>query len=393
MNADSTAIALLTLGALFLAGLGADVLGRRTRLPRVTLLLLVGVVAGPLGLDLLPELATKWFAFVAHLALVMVAFLLGGELTPALLREHGRAVLVISLVVVGATAFFVGGGLLAFGWPAAVALPLAAIATSTDPAAVADVAREARARGPFTRTLLGIVAVDDAWGIVAMSIALALVLGIGSPEAALVVVGDGVVELGGAILVGVGLGVPMAWLTGRVHAGEPTQAEALGGVLLCGGVAGLLDVSFLLSAMTMGVVVANLARHHRRAFRAIEGIEWPFMVLFFVLSGASVAPATVGAAAWLLVAYVGLRLLGRLVGGWLGAIVAGRSAVAGRRVGVALLPQAGVAIGMALVASQRLPEAGGAFLSATVAATILFELGGPVLTRLALTRAGETGRR
>jgi Kef-type K+ transport system membrane component KefB len=217
----------------------------------------------------------------------MVAFLLGGELTAALLREHGRAVLVISLVVVVVTAAIVAAGLLALGWPVPVALLLAAIATSTDPAAVSDVVRETDARGPFTKTLLGVVAIDDAWGIAAMSVALALVLGIQSPEAARVVAVDGFVELAGALLVGCALGVPMALLSGRVRAGEPTQAEALGGVLLCGGVALLLEVSFLLAAMTMGVVVANLARHHRRPFRAIEGIEWPFMVLFFVLSGTS----------------------------------------------------------------------------------------------------------
>lgn len=92
-----------------------------------------------------------------------------------------------------------------------------------------------------------------------------------------------------AALVGCGIGVPMALLTGRVRSGEPTQAEALGGVLLCGGVALFLDVSFLLAAMTMGVVVANLARHHRRPFREIEGIEWPSMVLFFVSRWAGLA--------------------------------------------------------------------------------------------------------
>ncbi len=392
MSGDSSAITLVTLGVLFLAGLGADVLGRRTRLPRVTLLLLLGVGVGPLGFDLLLEPMGQWFGFVAQLALVMVAFLLGGELTPATLRQHGRAVLVISLVVVGATGVLVCGGLLALGWPLSVALPLGAIATSTAPAAVSDVVREVRARGPFTKTLLGVVAVDDAWGIVAMSVALAVVLGLSSPEAARVAAFEGVVDLAGALLVGCALGFPMAWLTGRVHAGEPTQAEALGGVLLCGGVASLLDVSFLLSAMTMGVVVANVAKHHRRPFRAIEGIEWPLMVLFFVLSGASLEPVALGAAAWLVVAYVALRLLGRLTGGWLGAAVAGRSEIAGR-FGIALLPQAGVAIGLALLAAQRLPEVGGAILSATVAGTIVFELLGPILTRLALMRSGETSVR
>jgi Kef-type K+ transport system membrane component KefB len=253
---------------------------------------------------------------------------------------------------------------------------------------VTDVIRESRASGPFTRTLLGVVAIDDAWGIVAMSFALAGVLslqGVGAGESALL---DGLVDLVGAVFVGCAIGVPMAMLTGRVRAGEPTQAEALGGVLLCGGFALLLDVSLLLAAMTMGVVVANLARHHSRPFHAIEGIEWPFMVLFFVLSGASLQIGELGAAAGLTCAYVVLRVLGRLAGGWLGIRLSGDFAAA-PLFGAALLPQAGVAIGMALVASQRLPDVGQMILTATVAATVVFELGGPILTRLALIRSGE----
>jgi Kef-type K+ transport system membrane component KefB len=286
------------------------------------------------------------------------------------------------------TAGMVAAGLLALGWPLSVALLLGAIATSTDPAAVSDVVREARARGPFTKTLIGVVAVDDAWGIVAMSIALAMVLGLQSPEAARGIALDGFLDLGGAMLIGCALGVPMAFLSGRVRAGEPTQAEALGGVLLCGGAALLFDVSYLLAAMTMGAVVANVAQHHRRPFRAIDGIEWPFILLFFVLSGASLEVAELGPAAALTLAYVLLRVLGRIAGGWLGALCSGPSPTV-RTIGVALLPQAGVAIGMALVVSQRVPEVGGSILAATVAGTVVFELAGPVLTRLALLRSGE----
>ncbi len=388
MSADSIAIALLTLGGIFLAGLAADVLSRRIRLPRVTLLVLLGVAVGPVGVGLVPETSVEWFPFVADLALVMVAFLLGGELTMAVLRVHGRAVLIISLTVVVVTAGIVAVGLLGTGWPPATALLLAAISTSTAPAAVRDVVREANAEGPFTKTLLGVVALDDAWGIAALSVALAAVVSLARPEAAPVVALEGLVDLVGAVLVGCALGVPMALLTGRIRAGEPTQAEALGGVLLCGGLALLLDVSFLLAAMVMGTVVANLAQHHRRPFRAIEGIEWPFMVLFFVLSGVALEVRALHTAAPLAGAYILLRTLGRLVGGRLGAWLCGRSNSA-TRIGTALLPQAGLAIGMALVVSQRLPEMGPAILAATVSGAVVFELSGPIFTRLALVRAGE----
>ena len=388
MTASQIATILVTLGGILLASLAADTVGRRTKLPRVTLLIVLGLGMGPVGLDIVPERSLDGFPLIADLALVMVAFLLGGELTPRFLREHGRVVLIASLVVVGMTAIVVSAGLLLGGWSLPVALMLGAIATSTDPAAISDVVHEADARGPFSKTLLGIVAVDDAWGIAVVSFALAVVLGMQSPEAARVAMLEGGLDLVGAIGVGCAVGLPIALLSGRVRAGEPTLAEALGGVMLCGGISMMLDVSFLLAAMTMGVVVANLARHHTRSFRAIEGIEWPFMVFFFVLSGASLGLERIAETLLLATLYVLLRVAGRFVGGVFGARLASRPAFS-RGLGVALLPQAGIAIGMALVVSERLPEQGEVILSATVLATVFFEITGPILTRRELARIGE----
>jgi len=383
---------LLTLGGLFLVGLVTDLVGRHTPLPRVTLLLFFGFLAGPSALDVLPDLGAAWFPAVADVALVMVGFLLGGSLTLADLREHGRDVLWISIAEVVVTAAVVFAGLVLVGVRPEVALLLGAIATSTDPAATADVAREARARGRFTRTLLGVVAVDDAWGLVVFSLLLAAaqaLVGHGSPLDELLRGGR---ELGGAVLLGTALGVPMAYLTGRIRPGEPTLVEALGMVLLCGGLALWLEVSFLLAAMVLGTVVANLARHHTRPFHAIEGIEWPFMILFFVLAGASLRLESVKGVAWLLCAYILLRLAGRLLGSWLGGAASGAGPATRRWMGAALVPQAGIAVGTALVASRVLPEVGREIVPVAVAAIVVFEAVGPVLTRLALVRTGEAQR-
>lgn len=380
---------LLTLGGLFLVGLVTDLLGRRTPLPRVTLLLCFGFLAGPSGFDVLPDPDAAWLPAVADVALVMVGFLLGGSLTVADLREHGRDVLWISVAEVVVTAAVVFAGLVALGVGPAEALLFGAIATSTDPAATADVARELRSQGRFTRTLLGVVAIDDAWGLVVFSLLLAAaqaLAGHGSPLDELLRGGR---ELAGAVLLGAALGVPMAYLTGRIRPGEPTLVEALGMVLLCGGLALWLEVSFLLAAMVLGAIVANLARHHSRPFHAIEGIEWPFMIVFFVLAGASLRLDSVKDVAWLLAAYVVLRLAGRLLGSWLGGAASGAAPATRRWMGAALVPQAGIAVGTALVASRELPELGRQIVPVAVAAIVVFEGLGPVLTRLALVRTGE----
>ena len=376
---------LVSLGVIFLVALVFDEVGRRTFLPRVTLLMLFGFVAGPSVLDMLPDMTQAWFPVVANMALVMVGFLLGGRLTVGEFRERGGQVIWVSLAVVLVTFALVGIGLFAAGVPGTMALVLGAVATATAPAATVDVVHETGSDTPFARTLLDVVAVDDAWGLILFSIALGLckfAVGDGAAE----VLVHGAWDLGGALLLGVALGVPMAYLTGRIEPGEPTLYEALGLVFLCGGIALLLNVSFILAAMTMGAVVANLARHHSRPFHAIEGIEWPFMVVFFVLAGASLEIGALAQVGSWLVAYLVLRVAGRLLGGWLGGSLPPADPRIRRWMGLALLPQAGVALGMALVATQYLPEIGDAILPVVVAATVIFELIGPIATRVALRR-------
>jgi Kef-type K+ transport system membrane component KefB len=382
---------LITLGVLFLLGLLTDAIGRHTRLPRVTLLLVFGFIIGPAGLGFLSPQHGKWFSLVADMALVMVGFLLGEKFTLASLREHGRFVLWFSVAEVFATATVVLFGLLLIGVHMGIALLLAGIATATDPVATSDVVNETKADGLFTRTLLGIVAVDDAWGLIVFSLMLAAAQALSGQGSGLSPLITASWELGGALLVGIVLGIPMAYLTGRLKPGEPTLVEALGVVFFCGGIALWLEVSFLLAAMVLGTVVANLARHHTRPFHAIEGIEWPFMILFFVLAGASLHTQSLLRIGITGVAYIIFRFIGRLVGSWVAGAISRADRAMQRWMGMALMPQAGVALGMALVAAQRRPDLEEIILPVVIAATVLFEVVGPVLTRIVLIRAGDVG--
>ena len=181
----------------------------------------------------------------------------------------------------------------------------------------------------------------------------------------------------------------MAYLSGRIKPGQPTLVEALGIVFLVGGLALWLEVSFLLSAMVLGLVVGRRARHHEQPFHAIENIEWPVMILFFVLAGAALDMSALLAVGLAGGAYVALRIVGRLLGGWPGGLISGAPPNIRRWIGLALLPQAGVAMGMALIAVQRFPEHRDLIMPVVIGATVLFELFGPILARLALVRSGE----
>lgn len=380
---------LTVLGIIFLAGLATDAIGRRTRLPRVTLLLLFGLVIGPVGFNLIGDAATRWFGLVASMSLVLVGFLLGEKFTVTALRSHGRQVLILSATVTVVTLTIVAGGMVIFGVSAALALLFGAVATATDPAATMDVIDENDARGDFTQLLSNIVAVDDAWGLIVFSLILALVPMLNGESSSIAPLLTGAWELGGALLLGIGLGVPMAYLTGRIRPGQPTLVEALGMIFLCGGIALWLGVSFLLSAMVMGAVVANLAHHHERPFHAIEDIEWPFLVLFFVLAGASLRFDALWQSGLLGLAYLLLRTIGRMVGGFLGGWFANVQPDVRKWTGLALLPQAGVALGMTLVAAQHFPEISDLLLPTVVGTTMVFELIGPLMTRLALFRCNQ----
>lgn len=390
---DQHAHLLITLGGLLLLGVVTDFVGRRTPLPRVTLLLLLGIVVGPAGFDLLAGISPVTVSIVTDMAMLMVGFLLGETLTTARLRARGRTVLVMSAAIVLATVVTTAIGLACLGTDLAVALVLGAVAAATDPVATRDVVAEARADGPFTDTLLAIVAIDDAWGLVAFSILLAVAQAVSGTAGAGMALVAGARDLGGAVLVGVAVGVPMARITGRIRAGEPTLVEALGLVLLCGGFARWLDVSFLLAAIVMGTVVANLARHHTRPFHAIAGIEHPFLVLFFLLAGTQLDPRALPALGLAGLGYLACRVGGRVFGTWVGGRLAGTTARHRHWMAFALLPQGGVALGMALVATEHLPADAQVILPIAIGSTVLFELVGPFCARQALSRVGEAGAR
>ncbi|MBT3141248.1 cation:proton antiporter [Phaeobacter gallaeciensis] len=377
---------LITLGVLFLAGLAADEFGRVTRFPRVTLLLLLGLAAGNAGLGLIPEGVAAWFDALSIIALTMVSFLLGGSISHGNLMRHGRAILAISLAIVAFTILLVTAGLTAVGMDPGLALLLGAVATATAPAAMTDVIRQSGVENGFTDTLKAIVAIDDAWGLIVFSVALVLA---GHSDGWMGVLSGTFHELGGAVALGIGIGIPAAFLTGRLKPGEPMQAEAIGIVFLTAGIALWSEVSFLIAGMTAGAIIANFARHHDRAFHEIEHIQWPFMILFFLLAGASLEFDALRMLGLTGAMFVVLRILGRLAGGIVGARLGGAPCNEVLWYGPALLPQAGVAVGMALVAGERFPQWETAIMAYTITSTVIFEILGPPVTLLAIRRVSR----
>ena len=384
---QSTSQFLIALGGILLLGLLTDVLGRRTHLPRVTLLLIFGVIIGKDLLDIIPSVFSDRFEIIADMALLMVGFLLGGRLTAATLKNSAGQILWISISAAIVTTVMVSLGLVWIGVSEEIAILLGCIASATAPAAVLDVVTESGYKGRFSELLLSVVSLDDVWALLLFGIGIAVVRSISGLDGDMLPILIIAREIGGAIILGILIGLPAAYLSGRIKPGQPILIEALGIVFICGGLAIMLDVSFLIASIVMGAVIANFARHHEYPFHAIEGVEWPFMVIFFVLAGASLELSAVSEIGFIGIVYILCRATGKYLGVMLGSHCGKAGKETKRWMGIALLPQAGVAIGMALVASEHFPGYRQTLLSVIISTTIFFEIIGPVLTRMALQRA------
>jgi Kef-type K+ transport system membrane component KefB len=198
-------------------------------------------------------------------------------------------------------------------------------------------------------------------------------------------------DIAGALMIGGLLGLPAAYMVRHLRAGEPMEAEALGFILLCGGLALYFGVSYLLAVMMLGLVIINLCKIEE-PFRIIEQISWPFMVLFFILSGASLDFDSLYSTGLISLLYILFRSLGFITGAFAGGTFASMDRQKKSWFGVATQPQAGVALGMALIASQQFPEQQGTILSIIIGSTIIYEIFGPILTRLALLKTGEISK-
>ncbi|MBF0628328.1 MAG: cation:proton antiporter [Magnetococcales bacterium] len=379
---------LLTLSALFLIGFAADALARRVILPRVTLLLLCGMLLGPTVTGLVSTQQQGWLVVVAQATLCMVGFLLGGRITLHGLRAYGQTVLAISITILTVSSCLMFMGMLWVGVPMSAAVLLASICLTTDPVAPTDVIHELRSDGPFTRILLAVIATNDALGFVLFTIALS-VAALFHPTVIHRSVLEVLWEIGGAVTIGALLGRALAWISDHIQRPDTLLAGTLGLLILCGALATRLHTSFFLAVMIMGSVTVNSCTRPWKPFLIIERFLWPFLILFFLLAGANLKPRSMLDIGLISGVYLGCRMLGEIGGGWLGATFGNASTHTRRWLGPALLPQAGVAMSMTFIAVQRFPDLTDLLLPVVISGVMVFELIGPVMTRIALIRSGE----
>ena len=387
---------LFDIGLLLAFGMVAGLLAGRVGLPRVAGYVLAGIAFSPglLGEALRLDVAA-WSPPLTDTALGIIAYLGGGSITTGQLRRMGRLIVTTTLGESLGAVLLVGLTLSALLWSTgaeslSLALALASVAGTTAPAATVAVMHQYRADGPLTRTLLGVVALDDALGIIVFSLALVLLTGsslLGAGERA-------ALEIGGALVLG-GVG---GWLLARfghlLREDSLRLPVVLAALLLTLGLASAVGASALLATLTLGFAARHFQRSGgERLFAPLEAMEEAVFLIFFTVAGSHFQPGVFAAHPELVAGYVLARLAGKTGGAALGARLGGAPPVVTRWIGFGLAPQAGVAVGLALTLAERpgLGEAGDIVVNVILASVLVNEVIGPLAASLALRRAGEAG--
>ncbi len=381
-------------GVLMILALFGGKLVNRVHLPSITGWVIVGLLLGPSCLRVLTPEITELLQPIEGLALAVIALAIGGELTVRSLKKLGNAIITITGVQMLVTFGLVTlATYLACGSWALAAL-LGAMSAATAPAATVAVIHELKAKGPLTRTLLAVVALDDAFTIVLFGIVMSFVeTALGGSALNVSSLAAPFLEILLSTLLGVGAGLLGVVVLDRLQHRTEVLPFVLGLALLVGGVAELFGLSLLLAAMVAGSVIANLGKRPRVMFEALESVEQPIYILFFSLAGAKLQLGALGAVGLLGISYVLARSFGKILGNYLGAWLAKSPEAVRKYLGYAMLPQAGVAIGLAIVAFERLPQYADVIMTTTLAAVFIYELIGPLAAKYALVKAGEVPQR
>lgn len=397
---------LFSLGILLIIGYGLGRLAGLVKLPEVTGFIFAGLLMGETVTGIIPHTMGEDLKLVTEVALGLIALTIGGEFYAAKLRRLGGAIIVITLVQIATSFGVVAIALLLFRLPLPFALLLGAIASATAPAATVAIVQSLRARGKFIDYLYGVVALDDAGAVILFGVVFAVASGLvggqatgGNGHGAELVL-HAFREVGLSLVVGALSGVLIHLFARKRSNGNEVLIITLGMLFITTAIAIVFELSPLLTNMAAGTVIINLAPQNHRIFRFLEPFTPPVYALFFVIAGTELQPAVLFQGEILLLGsvYIIARAIGKYGGVYLGATVTRVEPEIRKNLGICMLPQAGVAIGLVLLIQASPLMAGlspeNARLVETMVNIVLLsvfvnEIVGPPLSRAAIIRGNK----
>ncbi len=406
--------ALLSISISLLAGLMLSRLAKLAKLPAVTAYLVAGILVGPYclgafgvkGLGFISMEDVESYSILCDVALGFIAFSIGNEFRLTQLKKIGKQATIVGIFQAVVTTLLVDAVLIIIHLanpaklPLEAAIVLGAIASATAPAATLMVVKQYKAKGPVTDMLLPVVALDDAVGLVLFAISFGVAKAIGAGNVDLVsVLAEPLLEVVGSLLLGAAMGLLFHYCERFFHSRSKRLSVSIAFVFMTialsmlkfeiGGVH--IGFSSLLVCMMLGTIFCNICDFSEELMERVDRWTAPLFVLFFVLSGAELELSVFTDIAIILigVAYILSRSVGKYSGALLSAKMAKCDDNIVKYLGITLLPQAGVALGMAMKAQALGPEIGLLISNITLFAVLIYELVGPMLTKIALTKAGD----
>lgn len=395
-GSSSVASVVISIAFMLFFGFAMTRITKLLKLPNVTAYIVTGILLGPFCLNLVPSTVTDGMEFLADIALAFIAFSTGEFFKFETLKKNGAKVVIITIlesvlasILIFCLTYFILGLDLAFS------LVLAALASATAPASTVMTIRQTGAKGDFVDTLLQVVALDDVVGLILYSVAISIALAI-APGAGAFSIRNIMIPIATNIVVllaGALFGVVMKLLMPQKRSTDNRLIILISLLFAFCGICALLDVSPLLGCMSMGMIYINITNDDK-LFKQLNYFSPPILLLFFVRSGicfkldalvntssavGSVPLLTVG------VLYFIVRIIGKYLGAYLGCLVTKKDSKVRNYLGLALIPQAGVAIGLAALGARTLGgEIGNALQTIILASSVLYELIGPGCAKLAL---------
>ena len=405
--------ALLSLSISLMAGLLLSRLAKLAKLPAVTAYLVAGIIVGPYvlgafgveGVGFVSMHDVERYSILCDVALGFIAFSIGNEFRLSQLKKIGKQATVIGIVQAVVATLLVDAALIGMHFlmpdklSLEAAIVLGAVAAATAPAATLMVVRQYKAKGPLTDILLPVVALDDAVGLMvfAISFGIAKALGEGNVDLKSVIV-EPVLEVVLSLALGAVMGLLFTFFERFFHSNSKRLSMSVTFVFLTVAISMLkfeiggvhIGFSSLLVCMMLGTIFCNICDFSEELMARVDRWTAPLFVLFFVLSGAELELSVFGDIAIVVIGivYIIARSAGKYAGSYASARMTGCDDNIVKYLGITLLPQAGVALGMAMKASA-LGETGAIVSNITLFAVLIYELVGPMFTKMALTAAGD----
>ena len=407
-----TASIFLSLSVALLAGLLLSRLAKKVQLPAVTAYLVAGVLIGPfvLGRIGIPGLGItseqiEGFGLISDLALGFIAFSMGSEFRIAQLKKIGKQATFIGVFQALFTTLIVDAALIGLHFiipetfTLQSALVLGAVATATAPAATLMVVKQYKAKGPVTDILLPVVALDDAVGLVVFAISFGIARSLGAgPLNATSVILEPILEVILSLALGFVMGLLFTLCEKYFHSRSKRMAVSVTFVMMTVALSSIsfeigtvhIGFSSLLACMMLGTVFCNICEVSEELMERADRWTTPVLILFFVISGAELELSVFADIMVVVigVVYIIARSLGKYFGAGISAELSKCNPNVVKYLGITLLPQAGVALGMAIKAIEFGPE-GAIVRNITLFAVLIYEIVGPYLTKVALTKAGD----